>query len=100
MLTGHRSTALGGQGLEAHSENPLASRPASVILTGMPYTLRNFTVSRVAGADSGSAMAWLERRRAWDDRLVELERGLGSPEHDRRRPGTPVRVVGGDRVGT
>jgi hypothetical protein len=66
----------------------------------MLYTSKNFIVSRVAGADPGEAMAWLERRRAWGDRLVELERGMGSFEDDRRGSGSPVRVVVGPRAWT
>jgi hypothetical protein len=66
----------------------------------MSCTLKNFTVSRVAGADPEGAMVWLERRRAWGDRLFELERGRGALEDDRRWSGTPVRVIVRDRAGT
>jgi hypothetical protein len=44
-------------------------------------------------------MAWLERRGAWEDRLVELERRRGLLEDDQRGPGTRVQVVVRDRAG-
>jgi hypothetical protein len=66
----------------------------------MQYTFRNFTVSRVAGTDPEGAMVWLDRRRAWDDRLFELERGRGALKDDSRGSGTPVRLVVRDRAGT
>jgi hypothetical protein len=69
-----------------------------VILVSMPYTFRNFTVSRVAGADPGGAMAWLERRRAWEDRLSELERGRGARKDDRGGSGTTALVAVRDRA--
>jgi hypothetical protein len=66
----------------------------------MQHTLGDFTISRVAGTDPGGALVWLERHRAWDDRLVELERGRGALDDDRRESGMPVWVAVRDRAGT
>jgi hypothetical protein len=43
-------------------------------------------------------MAWLERRRAWEDRLSELERGRGARKDDRGGSGTTALVAVRDRA--
>jgi hypothetical protein len=65
----------------------------------MHDTLRNFTVSRVAGGDPDGAMAWLHRRTAWEARLRDLERDPGSPAGPEREAVGPVRTGLGQLAG-
>jgi hypothetical protein len=69
------------------------------ILIGMHDMLRNFTVSRVAGGDPDGAMAWLQRRTAWEDRLRNLERDHGPAVDREQEAAGPVRTVVSQRAG-
>jgi hypothetical protein len=58
----------------------------------MQYTRRDLTVSRVAAGHPADAVAWLQRRWAWENRLAELRRhdALDDPRHG---SAAPVRVA-------